>query len=177
MLVLNQNYEPLNVCNARRAIALVTGGKAEVVEEAESLLLRTVARAFHVPSVIRMLYFIRRPRPHARLCREEVFARDAFTCQYCGARTHDLTLDHVVPRRRGGDHSWENLVAACRRCNHLKAGRTPIEAHMRLRRKPVRPRASLHSILRPHLERRPSWHTFFRGAERELARLRLPARD
>ena len=101
VLVLNQNYEPLNVCNARRALVLVGGGKAEVVEEADSVL-RTVARAFRIPSVIRMRYFIRRPRPLARLSRREVFARDQFTCQYCNKRSSELTLDHVIPRRRGG---------------------------------------------------------------------------
>lgn len=166
VLVLNQNYEPLNVCNARRALVLVGGGKAEVVEEADGVL-RTVARAFRIPSVIRMRYFIRRPRPLARLSRREVFARDQFTCQYCNKRSSELTLDHVIPRRRGGNHAWENLVSACRACNHRKAGRTPQEARMRLHRRPVRPAASLHSLLSADLEKRPTWRPFFPGFDRE----------
>ena len=166
VLVLNQNYEPLNVCNARRALVLVGGGKAEVVEEAEGVL-RTVARAFRIPSIIRMRYYIRRPRPLARLSRREVFARDQFTCQYCNTRSSELTLDHVTPRRRGGNHAWENLVSACRACNHRKAGRTPQEARMRLRRRPVRPAASLHSLLAADLEKQPTWRRFFPGFDRK----------
>jgi len=165
VLVLNQNYEPLNVCNARRALVLVGGGKAEVVEEADGVL-RTVVRAFRIPSIIRMRYFIRRPRPLARLSRREIFARDRFVCQYCHERSNELTLDHVVPRRRGGEHTWENLVSACHACNHRKAGRTPSEARMRLRRRPVRPAASLYSLLSVHLEKRPNWRPFFPGNDR-----------
>lgn len=164
VLVLNQNYEPLNVCNVRRAIVLLDRGKAEVVEEHESLLLRTFARVLRVPSVIRMIYFIRRPRPVARLSRREVFARDDYTCQYCGLHTVDLTLDHVVPRHRGGEHSWENLVSACRVCNHRKAGRTPAEARMRLRQPPRRPRVTLAGIFRRYLDHHPGWRVFFPGA-------------
>jgi 5-methylcytosine-specific restriction endonuclease McrA len=116
-LVLNQNYEPLNVCNARRALVLVDGGKAEVLEHAE-LPIRTPSRLFPRPSVIRLVYMIKRPRPRVRLTRREIFLRDHHACQYCGIRTRDLTLDHVVPRHRGGRHSWDNLVSACRTCNH-----------------------------------------------------------
>ncbi len=166
VLVLNQNYEPLNVCNARRAFTLLDRGKAEIVEESERLL-RSVARAFRVPSVIRMVYYIKRPRPVARLSRREVFARDGFACQYCGLRTHDLTLDHVLPRHRGGRHTWENLVSACTPCNHRKAGRTPDEARMRLRKRPGRPRASLAAVFWRYLEQHPGWHPFFPGANAE----------
>ena len=172
VLVLNQNYEPLNVCNARRAFVLLDRGKAEVVEET-GRALRSVARAFRIPSVIRMVYYIKRPRPAARLSRREVFARDSFTCQYCGRRTHDLTLDHVLPRHRNGSHSWENLVSACKPCNHRKAGRTPHEARMRLSRPPRRPRASLAAVFWRHLETHPGWHNFFPGAERERSRRSL----
>ena len=165
VLVLNQNYEPLNVCNAKRAIVLIGHGKAEVVEESERLL-RSVTRAFRVPSVIRMIYFIKRPRPVARLARREVFARDRYTCQYCGKRTRDLTLDHVIPRHRGGPHSWENLTSACRACNHRKAGRTPAQAQMRLQRHPRRPHATLLAVFARHVEQHPAWHIFFPGADR-----------
>ncbi len=167
VLVLNQNYEPLHVCNVRRAVVLVARGKAEVVDQLDraAALLRTVTAEFAVPSVIRMVYFIRRPRPVMRLSRREVFARDRHTCQYCGARKAELTLDHVVPRARGGGHSWENLVSACRACNHRKAGRTPSEARMRLRSRPVRPKTTFAQLYARYLERQPGWEPFIPGAE------------
>ena len=168
VLVLNQNFEPINVCNARRALVLIGRGKAEVVSDS-GRLLRTVASTFPIPSVIRMVYFIKRPRPVARLSRREVFARDSYTCQYCGTATRDLTLDHIVPRHRGGAHTWENLVSACKSCNHRKAGRTPTEARMRLRCEPNAPRESLITIFWRYLEQQPAWRIFFPGAEREPA--------
>src|SRR3972149_5171620 len=109
VLVLNQNYEPLNVCNARRAFVLVDRGKAEVLEHADGAILRSPRYVFRLPSVIRLIYMIKRPQPQMRLSRKEIFTRDRFTCQYCGKQTRDLTLDHVVPRHRGGDHDWEHL--------------------------------------------------------------------
>ena len=162
VLVLNQNYEPLNVCNARRAFVLVDRGKAEVLEHGSGLL-RSTSAVFQLPSVIRLIAHIRRPRPHMRLTRREVFHRDRFMCQYCGERARDLTLDHVVPRHRGGRHTWENLVTACKRCNHRKAGLTPKEAHMRLMHEPVAPRVSLYYAFWPYLEREEAWRKFVPG--------------
>ena len=101
VLVLNQNYEPLNVCNVRRAILLVFDGKAEILE-ANGRVVKSATHAFPAPSVIRMVYLIHRPRPRVKLTRREVFIRDGYTCQYCGRQCHDLTIDHVVPRSRGG---------------------------------------------------------------------------
>ena len=138
VLVLNYNFEPLNVCTARRALVMVLGGKAEVLEHNHHTII-TPSRSFRAPSVIRLSHLIRRPLPQAKLSRREIFRRDTFSCQYCGRKTHDLTLDHVVPRHRGGPHSWENLVSACRSCNHHKGGRTPDEARMKLRTTPRRP--------------------------------------
>ncbi len=138
VLVLNHNFEPLNVCNARRALVLVLGGKAEVLEHNHHVIV-TPSTSFRAPSVIRLGRLVRRPMPQAKLSRREIFRRDTFSCQYCGQKTHDLTLDHVMPRHRGGPHSWENLVSACRKCNHHKGGRTPEEARMRLRTTPRRP--------------------------------------
>ena len=123
VLVLNQNYEPLNVCNLPRAFRLVFGEKAEVIEY-DHQVIRTPRTEYRAPSVIRLQYQIRRPRPRVKLSRREVFARDRHTCQYCGRQSHDLTLDHIVPRHRGGGHTWENLVAACKPCNHRKGGKT-----------------------------------------------------
>jgi 5-methylcytosine-specific restriction endonuclease McrA len=161
VLVLNQNYEPLNVCNIPRAFRLVFGFKAEVIEydHAEFRSIRAVHRA---PSVIRLQHHIRRPRPRVKLTRREIFSRDRHTCQYCGRTGHDLTLDHVVPRHRGGAHSWENLVAACRACNHRKGGRTPDEARLRLLRQPFEPRSDLYSLFSPYLEdtRNEAWRSY-----------------
>lgn len=140
VLVLNHNYEPLNVCNIRRAIILVITGKAEILE-AYDVDVPTARECYDAPSVIRLAYMIRRPHPRVKLCRREIFIRDDFTCQYCGERTRDLTIDHVIPRSRGGVHSWENLVSACRTCNHRKGGKTLSEARLYLRHEPREPRA------------------------------------
>ena len=113
VLVLNQNYEPLNVCNVRRAIVLVFDGKAEILES-RPITIKSATRCFPSPSVIRMVYLIHKPRPRVKLTRREVFIRDGYTCQYCGRQSGDLTIDHVVPRSRGGEHAWENLVSACK---------------------------------------------------------------
>ena len=140
VLVLNHNYEPLNVCATRRALVLVLCGKAEVLEHNGHEIV-TPSQIFRAPSVIRLSHLVRRPMPQVKLSRREIFRRDNFTCQYCGSHTNDLTLDHVMPRHRGGAHTWENLVSACRACNHRKGGRTPEEARMKLPRKPFRPHA------------------------------------
>lgn len=139
VLVLNQNYEPLNVCNVRRAVVLLGRGKAELLINGRGEV-RTPRLVFPAPSVIRLVYLVRRPVFQRRLSRREVFARDGYTCQYCGRERRELTLDHVIPRFRGGDHAWENVVTACIPCNHRKAGRTPKEAGMALLREPRAPR-------------------------------------
>jgi len=139
VLVLNQNYQPLNICRARRALVLVTLGKAEMLENGVGFI-HTAAAIFPVPTVIRLPYLVRRPHIQRKLSRLEIFIRDNFTCQYCGAKTRQLTLDHVSPRYRGGEHTWENVVSACPACNRRKAGRTPAEANMKLIRTPARPR-------------------------------------
>ncbi|MBI3977712.1 MAG: HNH endonuclease [Chloroflexi bacterium] len=159
VLVLNQNYEPLNVCNARRAIVLIDRGKAEVLEHTNGGL-RAPSRTVPLPSVIRLVYLIKRPRPQVRLSRREIFLRDGYTCQYCGVKTRDLTLDHVTPRHRGGKHTWENLVSACKACNHRKGNRTPEEARMTMLRPPHRPRPSIYHMVRQHLHQQDEWQKF-----------------
>lgn len=160
-LVLNQNYEPLNVCSVRRAFLLVFRGKAELLHAGREEL-RAVSAAYARPSVIRLVQQVRRPRPQVRLTRREVFARDRGLCQYCGCAS-ELTLDHVLPRHRGGAHEWDNVVAACTACNHRKGGRTPGEAKMVLLRAPFRPAASYASIYGPYLERYAEWAPFLAG--------------
>ena len=145
VLVLNQNYQPLNVCNARRAIVLLGLGKAELMENGRGYI-RSVTQTFPIPSVIRLIYMVKRPLMQRRLSRRAVFYRDDFTCQYCGQQTRSLTLDHIAPRSRGGAHAWENVVSACIPCNHRKAGATPKEANMRLLREPKKPRPNPYSL-------------------------------
>ena len=135
VLVLNQSYEPLNLCRTRRAIVLIFRGKAEVLEDSRGEL-HSVTRIFQIPSVIRLVYMVKRPRHQKKLSRFEIFNRDQYTCQYCGRQTKELTLDHVIPRRRGGMHTWDNVVSACIPCNRRKGGRTPEEARMQLLRQP-----------------------------------------
>ncbi|MCM8746191.1 HNH endonuclease [Thermomicrobium sp. CFH 73360] len=139
VLVLNQNYEPLHVATVRRALVLWLSGKAEILETYEHEVA-SAQRCFPAPSVIRLLSLVKRPPVRVKLCRREVFLRDNYTCQYCGVRTHDLTIDHVVPRSRGGPHTWENVVSACRTCNHRKGGKSLAEARMQLLRQPFEPR-------------------------------------
>ncbi len=137
VLLLNANYEPLNVCHMRRAVTLVLLGKADVIEESERFLT-TSGGGFNAPSVVKMRYHVRRPIPQLRLSRHSVLARDNYQCQYCGAKK-DLTIDHVVPRWCGGPHTWDNLVACCRKCNLKKGDKTPQQAGMKLRNRPKRP--------------------------------------
>jgi len=139
VLVLNQSYEPLNICRVRRAVVLLYQNKAEMLENGSGFI-HSINFEFPVPSVIRLGVMIKRPRQSGRkLTRLEVFKRDQYTCQYCGRETRQLTLDHVIPRHRGGQHTWENVVGACVPCNRRKAGRTPQEAGMRLIHQPSRP--------------------------------------
>ena len=146
VLVLNLNYVPINVCTARRAIVLVDKGKAELLEN-HSGEVRTISTVFDVPSIIRLVYLVKRPYTPRKLSKKEIFLRDQYTCQYCQKKTQDLTLDHVIPRRQHGPHTWENVVTACSRCNLRKAGRTPAEAKMRLMREPKAPQPNPYRML------------------------------
>lgn len=141
VLVLNVGYEPLATIPLQRAICLLIGEKAEVVEEDLTLAIRSPSVSFWVPVVIRLLRYVRIPRRvHGRAGRRLVFARDGFECAYC-SRKGDLTIDHVKPTSRGGTNEWSNVVACCRQCNQHKDNRLPEEAGMALRVKPRRPTA------------------------------------
>lgn len=160
VLVLNQSYEPLAVCRARRAVVLVFEGKAEMLEDGLGHI-HTISETFALPSVIRLAQMIKRPRRQRKMTRFEIFNRDRHTCQYCGQQTRQLTLDHVIPRYRGGQHTWENVVSACVACNRRKAGRTPREANMKLVREPAPPSHS-HFYIIPHhyLNKRDEWRKY-----------------
>ncbi|MBN8689578.1 MAG: HNH endonuclease [Armatimonadetes bacterium] len=138
VLLLNSDFEPLNVCHIRRAMSLIMLGKAEILEHGEEEIMTTHG-GLVAPSVVRMRYHVRRPLPQLRLSRHSIMARDHYTCQYCGVKGKDLTLDHVVPRWMGGPHTWDNLVACCRKCNLKKADKTPNQAKMKLKTTPRRP--------------------------------------
>ena len=142
VLVLNATFEPLNTVSMPRAVSLLLAEKAELVEAAEAQL-RSQSLSLPMPLVIRLVTFVRIPRMlPLGVTRRGVLKRDNFTCQYCGRiqTPSELTLDHVLPRSRGGKTTWENIVAACKPCNHHKGNRTPAEAHMRTLHQPFRPR-------------------------------------
>jgi 5-methylcytosine-specific restriction endonuclease McrA len=139
VLVLNATYEPINVCSLQRAVVLVLKKKAEVLEQA-ARRLRSATAAHAYPLVIRLVYFVRIPRHEARkISRRAVFARDGYECQYCGAGAH-LTVDHVLPRSRGGRSTWDNVVTCCGPCNLRKGDRLPAEIDMHPRTSPRAPR-------------------------------------
>ncbi len=139
VLVLNQNYEPLSVCSVKRAIVLVFLGKAEIVETADGLVVRSATRAFSIPSIVRLGLYIKVPQKRILLTRKNVIKRDGHACQYCGGGHGEMTVDHVIPKIYGGADSWENLVCACTRCNNLKGDKTPEQAGFLLLRRPRRP--------------------------------------
>lgn len=140
VLVLNASYEPLSLVSVRRAIVLLLREKAELVEATQQML-RSCSSAYPVPLVIRLVHYVRLPHRKVPATRAAVMLRDAYMCQYCGTTPgrHHLTVDHVVPRSRGGSHDWDNLVTACTRCNQRKGSLTPEEANMSLRRRPFEP--------------------------------------
>lgn len=142
VLVLNASYEPLSVISVRRAVVLLLKEKAQVVEAAEAWI-RAQHWAIQQPLVIRLVYYVRIPhRLSLPLSRRTLLARDGYACQYCGKQPDrtELTIDHVLPRCRGGQSTWSNMVAACARCNQVKGDRTPQEADMPLRSMPRKPR-------------------------------------
>ena len=139
VLMLNQNYEPLTVCSARRAVVLMFQGKAEMIESADGLRIRTVSTSYSVPSVVRLWRYRKVPYKRIVLTRKNVLIRDGYQCQYCSSRRGPMTVDHIVPKMMGGEERWHNLVCACSRCNNRKGDRTPDMAGMKLIKRPRRP--------------------------------------
>jgi 5-methylcytosine-specific restriction endonuclease McrA len=162
VLVLNVNYEPLNVCSTARAVGLLFLGKAEIVQNGRGVL-RTAMRVYERPSVIRLGYMVHRPYPHVRLNKREVFRRDGYCCQYCGRPSAHLTLDHVLPKKYGGQYEWENLVSACPQCNRRKGSRTPQEAGMVLRSMPREPPATAMYLYGRYLKQNEEWAKYLEG--------------
>jgi len=140
VLLLNATYEPLRVITWQRAIRLLTLGKVEVIEETDREI-RSVSFVIRLPSVVRLLRLIRPRRQPIKFSRQNIYLRDNFRCQYCGARvsSQDLNLDHVIPRALGGKTTWENIVTCCIPCNVQKGGNTPESVGLRLIQRPVKP--------------------------------------
>lgn len=138
VLVLNQDFRAITVCSAQRAFLLVYLNKAELISNAGNAFFRTVSSSFPMPSIIRLHSYVHIPYKGVVLSRQNIFKRDQHQCQYCGSRAN-LTLDHVIPRSRGGQSSWDNLITACKECNSRKGDYTPEEADMLLKRRPYKP--------------------------------------
>jgi 5-methylcytosine-specific restriction endonuclease McrA len=151
VLVLNNSFEPLQFTNVRRAVSLLLSGKAEPVE-ASPRVIRSPSVALALPAVIRLAVYIRKPfLDRVAFNKKNILRRDSYTCQYCSRRGERLTVDHIVPRSRGGETTWTNVVAACLRCNLRKGNRLPDELGMRLLREPVHPKF----LFSAHLLRHP----------------------
>ncbi len=139
VLVLNHNYEPLSICNVRKAVILLFLGKAELIAACDGKSLHSVSTTMPYPSIVRLCIYVRIPYKKIVLSRKNILRRDGHRCQYCGKTDISLTVDHIIPKAHGGIESWENLVAACVQCNNKKGDRSPGEAQMTLLRKPIRP--------------------------------------
>jgi 5-methylcytosine-specific restriction endonuclease McrA len=180
-LVLNRNWQPVNITTVARALVLVWNEAARVVDPADYQLydwsdwsklrprdderyVQAIQFRLRVPEVIALTQFDRIPTTSVAFSRRNLFKRDHYTCQYCGCQpgSEDLTIDHVLPRSQGGDSRWENCVLACMSCNKRKANRTPQQAHMKLRRSPVQP--AWNPLYAAHELRIKSWSKFISEA-------------
>ena len=161
-LVLNASYEPLNITTWRRAIILMLKGKAESLEEDFSHNIHFEKK---LPTVIRLLYYVKVPYREVSLSRKNILLRDNNSCQYCNYKGSELSIDHVLPRSRGGSDNWENVTTACLRCNIQKGNRTPEEANMNLKRKPYKPLSNLNFEATRHIDsgRNKEWSKYVIG--------------
>ena len=167
-LVLNASYQPLCVVPVRRALVLALKGKADVLHT-NGQVFHSEALTIQAPSVVRLTYFVKVPyRARASLSRRAVFVRDKFQCQYCGRPAENV--DHVIPRSRGGPHTWENVVAACRPCNARKENRSPADVGLRLRHAPQPPHESVWIVVA--VDRvDPAWEQYLRLPDGVVAQL------
>lgn len=140
VLLLNITYEPLKVINWKKAITLLFLQKVEVLEE-YSREIHSVSFSIKLPSVVRLLWMVKKPKTPVKFSRQNIYARDRYKCQYCGRQfpSEELTYDHITPKSLGGKTKWDNIVTCCIQCNRKKGGRSPAQARMKLIRKPSRP--------------------------------------
>ncbi len=162
ILILNQSYEPLQFCSAKRGIVMVLNGRAEQIE-VDGYFVKSPNATFQLPVVIRVLKMVKRnKKKQMSFSKKNILRRDNFTCQYCEDKDNPLTVDHIIPKSRGGKTSWTNVVVACKPCNLKKGNRNLLEAQMKLRKPPVRPNFHFQPIAVPegppsHLE---SWKKY-----------------
>lgn len=180
-LVLNRNWQAIGVASVARTLSLVVADRAKIVDpidfqqygwkdwaklipKEDELFVQAVSLRIRVPEVITLTEFDRVPSNAVAFSRRNLYRRDRHACQYCGSQpgTEELTIDHVLPRSRGGTSNWENCVLACVACNRRKADRTPLEAKMPLRKKPVRP--SWQPLYARHEMAIESWSKFLSEA-------------
>lgn len=139
VLLLNQNYEPLTVLRARRALMLLLLGKVDLIEHERGRWIRSISMNYQLPSVIRLRYFVRIKRKEISLTKKNIIKRDNRQCQYCGKKTGMMTTDHIIPKAQGGGDTWENLVCACLECNNRKGNQDLKSVGIKLLRKPKKP--------------------------------------
>ncbi len=162
ILVLNYSYEPLQFCNAKRALIMVLSGRAEGLE-VDGYQVKSPNATFPLPTVIRVLKMVRKKTGKSiSFSKKNILKRDNYTCQYCSETSQALTIDHIVPKSRGGKTTWNNVVVACKPCNLKKSNKTPEEIGFYLTRKPSKPDFYLYSLSVPpapksHLE---SWNKY-----------------
>lgn len=162
VLVLNSNFQPINVCGYQRAIGLMLTQKATLIINGRGVI-HSSNNTFPLPSVIRLSNMVHRPRLNVPLSRREIFRRDNYTCQYCGKISPNLTVDHVIPKHQGGGHEWKNLVTACYTCNHLKGGRALHHSGLTLLHQPKEPPAAAGYIFARFLLENQEWMEFLEG--------------
>ncbi|MCX2745811.1 HNH endonuclease [Mangrovivirga sp. M17] len=159
VLLLNQDYSPMAVCTVNKAFILLYLEKADMVREVDGEALHSVDRTFPKPAVIKLRKYIYLPYKNVMLSRQNIFRRDKHQCQYCG-KSSDLTVDHLIPKAKGGKTTWSNLVTACKRCNTVKGNSSPEEVGLQLRQKPYRPNYLL--FLKDYLgNQNKDWEDFF----------------
>ena len=158
VLVLNANYSPMTICTAKRAISLYFLNKIDVLSNYNEKV-HSPSTSLDLPSIIKIKTYIKNNSMAVEISRKNVLVRDNYTCQYCKKQSKALTVDHVVPKFRGGQDSWENLVAACKNCNQIKGEHTPEEARMPLIRKPKRPNR-IHYFQRLVKKKQADWRPY-----------------
>lgn len=158
VLLLNSTYEPLNVINVKRALRLLFTNKAENLEK-NGEVVHSMGCDIPLPAVVRLAYYVKRPNQRVKFTKQTVLARDNYVCQYCNETSRELTLDHVVPKRRGGTTMWNNVVACCKKCNGAKGDKSVKDAGMKLARQPREPRFLPYIRLVKHT-RNSSWDKY-----------------
>lgn len=139
VLVLDCNYQPLQFSNIKRIINLLLNSKVDVIHEYDDIEIRAMSLSIKAPSVVRLKKYINRKYPEVTLSKRNIHIRDRYICQYCGSKIKELTVDHIVPKIKGGSFTWENLVSCCKKCNNKKDSKTLEESGMILLKKPKKP--------------------------------------